>query len=43
MLNTAKYQTAVTTHQEMKGFSSQAKRFTSQVSLVGSLTKVTVY
>uniref|UniRef100_A0A3Q0SD89 Sperm-tail PG-rich repeat containing 1 n=1 Tax=Amphilophus citrinellus TaxID=61819 RepID=A0A3Q0SD89_AMPCI len=26
-------QTAVTTHQEKKGFSSQAKRFTSQVSL----------
>uniref|UniRef100_A0A3Q0SGZ1 Sperm-tail PG-rich repeat containing 1 n=1 Tax=Amphilophus citrinellus TaxID=61819 RepID=A0A3Q0SGZ1_AMPCI len=33
MFNTTKNQTAVTTHQEKKGFSSQAKRFTSQVSL----------
>lgn len=28
----------MTTHQEKKGFSTQAKRFASQISLVGSLT-----
>ena len=33
-----KYQTVVIQNQEKKGFSSQAKRFPSQVSLVGNLT-----
>lgn len=37
-----KYQRVVITNQEKKGFSSQAKRFPSDICLVGNLTYIHV-